>query len=85
MFLHLSAVLGQNVTELHHQLVVERFSGADVLEIHQHVEGHRGRAQVLEGLVDEENGFTFNSLEQQGGNKVMRAETKQTDPFIRKN
>lgn len=71
MFLHLFAVLGQNVVELHHQKIIECFSGADVLELQQHFEGNRGRAQGLEGLIDYVNGFSFNSLDQQQrGNTV---------------
>lgn len=83
MFPHFFAVLDRDVVELHHHLIVERFSGADVLELQQRVEGDRRRAQGREGLVDEVNGFSFDSLEQQRGNRVTtRAETKTNDePF----
>lgn len=62
MFPHLFAVLHQNVFEFQHHPIVERFSGADVLKLQQHVEGHRRRAQGLKGLVNEVNGFSFNFL-----------------------
>lgn len=79
--MHLFAVLNQNVIEFHHHLIVERFSGADVLELQQYFEGHGCRAQALEGLVNEVNGFSFNLLDQRRYNMVKQSETNQTNPF----
>lgn len=62
---YLFAVLGQDVVELHHHLVVDGLSGADVFELQKHVEGCRRRAQRLEGLVNEVDGLSFDSLGRQ--------------------
>lgn len=43
-------------------MTVDGLSGADVFEFLKHAKGSSGRAQCLEGLVNEVDGLSINSL-----------------------
>lgn len=60
---YLFTVLGQNVVEFHHHLLVDGVTGADVLEVQEHVKSGLRGAKGLEGLVDKHLRFFFYILD----------------------